>query len=570
MPPVVSWPIRSSIKIFNFVIKIILAMNEKTFSISGRIIDVVQGRIFPGTVWVAGGKIIDIREEAVAETGLIMPGLIDAHIHIESSMLIPSEFARLAVLHGTVATVSDPHEIANVLGIEGIKFMIANGRKVPFRFYFGASSCVPATPFETSGAVLGVEEIDELLGMDDIYYLSEMMNFPGVLAQDPAVMAKLRLARVHGKPVDGHAPGLRGEDARKYIEAGISTDHECFGLDEAMDKAGFGMKILIREGSAARNFDTLAPLLKAFPGQVMFCSDDRHPDDLAKRHIDDIVRRALAMGYDPVTVIRACTLNPVRHYGLDTGLLQPGDPADFIMVDTLESFRVSKTYIDGILVAENGKTLISPVLEEPVNRFHAEPVTVSALAISPAGRRIRVIEALEGQLITYALNEAMHAEAGNVVSDPAHDILKIVVLNRYGSDPPSIAFVRNFGLKRGAIASTVAHDSHNIIATGVTDADIAKAINTLVASKGGICCTDGDRVLHLPLPVAGLMSADDGFEVAKAYEELDREAHRLGSHLRSPFMTLSFMALLVIPELKLSDKGLFDGNTFAFTPLFLD
>jgi adenine deaminase len=545
-------------------------MNQESFSVQGNIVDVVGGRIFPGTVAVSRGKITSVTEEKVESSSYILPGLVDAHIHIESSMLIPSEFARLAVTHGTVATVSDPHEIANVLGIAGIRFMINNGKKVPFKFYFGASSCVPATPFETAGAIIGVKEIEELLRMDEIGYLSEMMNFPGVLMEDGEVMAKLALARKYGKPVDGHAPGLAGEDIRKYVNAGISTDHECFTLEEALEKAGLGMKILIREGSAARNFDALVPLLGIYPDLVMFCSDDRHPDDLAQRHINDIARRAVLKGYDLLTVLKACTLNPKKHYNLDTGLLQPGDPADIVIIDNPESFKVLKTFIDGKLVSEKGKTLINSVDEKPVNIFSAKKVTPVDLRIKPLGNRIRVIEALEGQLITHELEERSLIEKDNVVSDPDHDLLKIIVLNRYQHSSPAVAFIKNFGLKKGAIASTVAHDSHNIIAVGVTDEEISRAINALVEVQGGICCVDGNDIEILPLPVAGLMSDEDGYDVASRYEMIDKMAHGLGSPLAAPFMTLSFMALLVIPELKLSDKGLFDGKTFAFTSLFLD
>ncbi len=545
-------------------------MDAQNLILEGNIVDVAAGRVYPGRVVIAGGKIDSVTECPVDAQEYILPGLIDAHIHIESSMLIPSEFARLAVVHGTVATVSDPHEIANVMGMEGIRFMIRNGKKVPFRFYFGASSCVPATPFETSGASLGVAEIKELLQMDDIYYLSEMMNFPGVLSGDPEVMAKLALAARYGKPVDGHAPGLSGDDARKYIAAGISTDHECFTLDEAREKARLGMKILIREGSAARNFDALIPLLDEFPGMVMFCSDDRHPDDLVRRHMNDLVKRAIALGYDPVTVIRACTLNPVRHYGLDTGLLQPGDPADLVVVDHPATFMVRKTMIGGRWVAENGVSLLESVAEKPINRFGASPIQPSDIAVRPAGSRIRVIEALEGQLITHELDEKMMVAGENVISDPDRDILKMVVLNRYEKAAPAVAFVRKFGLRRGAIASTVAHDSHNIIAVGLTDEDIVTAVNALVDAGGGICCFDGKETHLLPLPVAGLMSHHDGYDVAAKYESIDAKAHELGSPLNAPFMTLSFMALLVIPALKLSDKGLFDGRQFVFSSLFLD
>ncbi len=544
-------------------------MENTSFTRSGNIVDLVQMRIFPGTIKVVNGKIISVKEEAVKENCYVLPGLIDAHIHIESSMLIPSEFARLAVRHGTVATVSDPHEIANVLGVEGIKFMIRNGNKVPFKFFFGASSCVPATVFETAGARLGVEETEELMRMPEIKYMSEMMNFPGVLFGDKEVLSKLALAKKYNKPVDGHAPGVLGEDARRYIEAGISTDHECFTMEEALEKIRYGMKILIREGSAARNFDALVNLLKDHADKVMFCSDDRHPDDLERRHMNDIVKRAIAKGYDPLVVLRSCILNPVKHYGLEVGLLQQEDAADFILVDNLEDFNVQETFVDGMLVASMGKTLIDSVPEEQPNKFNANQIRTEDIAVFPAGNKIRVIEALEGQLITHDVPEMLSQSDGNLVSKAEQDVLKMIVLNRYNPAPPAVAFVKSFGLKKGAIASTVAHDSHNIIAVGTTDEEIIRAVNALIESKGGICCVEGRKVDLLPLPVAGLMSDKDGFEVAAAYEKMDGRAKEFGSQLRAPFMTLSFMALLVIPELKLSDKGLFDGNKFDFTSLFI-
>jgi len=545
-------------------------MPTNSFSVSGTIVDVVRGKIFSGEIQIKDGKILQVAEKSVDNPVFILPGLIDAHVHIESSMLVPSEFARLAVTHGTVATVSDPHEIANVLGVEGVKFMIDNGKKVPLKFYFGAPSCVPATSFETAGAVLGVKETGELLALPEIHYLSEMMNFPGVLKGDKEVMAKLDLARKYGKPVDGHAPGLRGSDAVKYIQAGISTDHECFSLEEAVEKAAHGMKILIREGSAARNFEELAPMLELHPEKVMFCSDDRHPDDLVKRHIDDIVRRALAKGYDPVTVLRACTLNPVRHYGLQVGLLQEGDSADLILVDSLENFNAREVYIDGRLVAKGGVSLIRPVEEKPVNHFNAGKISATDLLVEPIGKYVKVINVIDGQLVTTPGAELAKVWNGNLVSNPELDVLKLTVINRYQPSPPAMAFVKGFGLKNGAIASTVAHDSHNIIAVGTSDDQLARAVNALVDAKGGICCTNGDQIEILPLPVAGLMSVSDGFKVSESYEMLNARAKELGSNLASPFMSLSFMALLVIPSLKLSDKGLFDGNRFEYTSLFLD
>ena len=539
------------------------------FSVSGNIVDVVNRRIFRGTALISNSKIISIEETAVDSDHYILPGLIDAHVHIESSMLIPSEFARLAVVHGTVASVSDPHEIANVLGIDGIRFMIKNGNKVPFKFYFGASSCVPATDFETSGATLGVKEMDDLLGMKEIRYMSEMMNFPGVLFGDPVVNEKIMIAKKYGKPIDGHAPGVKGDDARKYIEAGISTDHECFTMEEALDKIKYGMKILIREGSAAKNFEALVGLMEEHPDMVMFCSDDRHPNDLVAGHMNDLVKRAIQKGFDPIEVLRSCILNPVKHYNLEVGLLQEGDPADFIVVNDLEDFKILATYIEGEKVAEDGKTLLNTVEELTPNFFNTSLLKQEDIAVKAMAKKIRVQKALDGQLITPGLIVDALEKDGMVLSDTQRDILKLVVVNRYKSVPPAVSFVNNFGFKKGAIASSVAHDSHNIIAVGTDDAEITRAINLIIKNRGGVSLVDGNEEYVLPLPVAGLMSNIDGYEVAKNYDQIDHKAKELGSSLNAPYMTLSFMALLVIPELKLSDKGLFDGNTFSFTPLFL-
>lgn len=542
---------------------------ENAFRLSGNIIDLHAQSIFKGHVHVSDGYISHIeRDETVTETHYILPGLIDAHIHIESSMLIPSEFARLASVHGTVATVSDPHEIANVLGIEGINYMINNGNKVPFKFYFGASSCVPATHFETAGFELGLSELDELLGRDEIKYMSEMMNFPGVIHRDPFVMKKLDIAKKYTKPIDGHAPGVVGDDAKKYIEAGITTDHECFTMEEALSKIGYGMKIQIREGSAAKNFDALVDLLENHADDVLFCSDDKHPDDLVEGHINRLVIRAIKKGFDPIKVLRSAIINPIEHYQLDVGTLQEGDPADMIVVDTLTDFNVLKTYVNGKLIAKNGTTLIESVNESAPNNFHAEAISESSIFVKPESDCLRVMEALDGQLITREECISPKVVNGNVVSDPERDILKIVVLNRYKKAAPAIAFIRNFNLKEGAIASSVAHDSHNIVAVGVDDADIVRAINLVIKEKGGVSLVGPAKEMILPLPVAGLMSTEDGYKVAQKYHEIDKAAHSLGSTLRAPFMTLSFMALLVIPNLKLSDKGLFDGTSFSFTGLF--
>lgn len=544
-------------------------MIQAGFEVRGNIVDVVGKRIFKGTVVVAGGRIQSVREEPVTEDIFILPGLIDAHIHVESSMLIPSEFARLAVVHGTVGTVSDPHEIANVLGVSGVKFMIENGNSVPFKFNFGAPSCVPATPFETAGAELGIEEVEALLQMPEIKYLSEMMNFPGVLYNDPVVMAKIAAAKKAGKPVDGHAPGVTGENAGKYIAAGISTDHECFTIEEAHEKIGFGMKILIREGSAARNFETLYPLIDEFPDHVMLCSDDKHPDDLAAGHINILIKRAIAKGLDFFNILRSCTLNPVKHYSLDIGLLQPGDTADFILVNNLDEFKVVATYIDGVMAAEEGKTLIPHVSAIPCNNFNIGTVRNTDIRVVPEGDLMRVLQAFEGQLITGLILAAPFIQNNQVVSDTGNDILKLVVKNRYYESPAAVGFINNFGIKRGALASCVAHDSHNIVAIGADDESIAEAINLVISAKGGISLVDGDEKLLLPLPFAGIMSGSNGIEVASLYEQMDKQARSMGSTLEAPYMTLSFMALLVIPNLKLSDKGLFDGTCFAFTDLFV-
>ncbi|PKP31347.1 MAG: adenine deaminase [Bacteroidetes bacterium HGW-Bacteroidetes-16] len=541
------------------------------YSLSGQIIDLHNQKIFPGTVHVENGKIKNIVPGKVAGDQYILPGLIDAHIHIESSMLIPSEFAKIAVVHGTVATVSDPHEIANVLGIYGIKYMIANGKRVPFKFYFGASACVPATPFETAGFQFKAKEIEELLGMEEIKYLSEMMNFPGVINRDAWEMEKIAIAQRHNKPVDGHAPGVKGDAAKQYASAGVTTDHECFTMEEALDKIHCGMKIQIREGSAAKNFEALVDLLKDYPDKVLFCSDDKHPDDLVRGHINQMVVRAIHKGYDPITVLRSAILNPIKHYGLEVGTMQIGDPADMIVVDNLEDFNVLQTYINGQLVADKGKSLIDSVFEDQPNNFNAEPILAKDLRVLPKGNKLRVIEAYDGQLITGAIFANPKVVDNNVVSDTERDLLKMVVLNRYERKAkPAIAFIKNFNLKEGAIASSVAHDSHNIVAVGTSDEYIARAINQVIAEKGGVTVVNKRVENTLPLPVAGLMSTCDGYKVAHHYYQIDLEAHKMGSTLRAPFMTLSFMALLVIPELKLSDKGLFDGKSFAFTDLFVN
>lgn len=540
--------------------------------LTGNIVDVLNRKIFAGKVIIEGGKIVSLQQDGGTYDNYIMPGFIDAHVHVESSMLVPSEFARLAVLHGTVATVSDPHEIGNVLGIAGVRYMTENGSKVPFKFYFGAPSCVPATAFETAGAEITASDIRELFEKDGLNYLSEMMNYPGVLFNDPVVMEKIKIAQSLGRPVDGHAPGLRGEDAKKYVSAGISTDHECYTLDEALGKIALGMKILIREGSAAKNFDALHPLLKEHSDMVMFCSDDKHPNDLVISQIDEHVRRAVKLGYELFNVLNAACVNPVKHYNMNVGLLQPGDPADLIVVNNLNDFKVQQTYINGELVADSGKSLIKRVEADIVNNFYTSRKSPGDFAVSAENDGapvIRVIKALDGQLITEELHEPAKLFDARLVSNTANDVLKMAVVCRYNNSKPAIGFIRNFGLKKGAIASCVGHDSHNIIAVGVSDEDICNAVNGIIDYKGGISAAFDDNVEVLPLPVAGIISNEDGYTVAGKYTKLDALAKQLGTKLHAPFMTLSFMALLVIPQLKLSDKGLFDGRKFVFVDLFV-
>ncbi len=540
---------------------------KSTFSIAGQYVDIVGKQIYPASIQVENGIIVAISPCENAPLQYLLPGFIDSHVHIESSMLIPSSFARLAVLHGTIGTISDPHEIANVCGVDGVHYMIDNGKKVPFHFFFGAPSCVPATTFETAGAMIDSDQITNLLASDDIYYLSEMMNFPGVLYNDPEVIKKISAAHKVGKPVDGHAPGLRGEDAKKYIAAGISTDHECFTMDEALDKLGLGMKILIREGSAAKNFEALYPLIDTHTKNIMLCSDDKHPDSLLEGHINQLCARAVAKGIDKFNVLQAACINPIDHYKLPTGKMKVGDPANFIVVHDLISFEVNATYINGLMVAEKGKSLIENVQETTINQFDAALISSAQLKMQVKdypnqNGRIPVIEAIDGQLITNCIWMLPTEKEHCLVTNTQSDVLKMVVYNRYKTAAPSIAFIKNFGFTHGAIASTVAHDSHNIIAVGVDDESISNAINSVIKEKGGVSCVNKTETKILALPVAGLMSNADPYEVAKQYTIIDAMSKALGSQLGSPFMTLSFMALLVIPHLKLSDQGLFDGDQF--------
>ncbi len=540
----------------------------QSITLEGNIVDILKEEIFYGKVKISNGKIAAIIREATEkkDAAYILPGFVDSHVHIESSMLVPSEFARLAVVHGTVGTISDPHEIANVCGMEGVRYMIDNSKTVPFKATFGAPSCVPATVFETAGATLDAEDVDALLQLPEIKYLSEMMNFPGVLNADEEVMKKINAAKKYNKPVDGHAPGLMGEAAKKYIDAGISTDHECFTAAEALDKLKYGMKILIREGSAAKNFEALIDLMHDHSANMMFCSDDKHPDSLAESHINQLCARAVKKGISVFKVLKAACINPVLHYKMDIGLLKENDPADCILINNLEDFKVLQTYINGELVADNGRSLIDPAPAGIINQFDCLEKNTTDFSIPWNGEKeITAIEALDGQLITNKLTVNPKVENNEMVSDVEQDLLKIVVVNRYKNAPVAKAFIRNIGIQKGALASSVAHDSHNIVAVGADDDSLRRAVNAVIRCGGGVSAVDENVEKVLALPVAGLMSNKNGYEVAEAYTAIDRfTKDTLGSKLGAPFMTLSFMALLVIPHIKLSDLGLFDGDQFKF------
>jgi adenine deaminase len=544
------------------------------YTITGYIVDVFNQRIYKGRIYVnVFGQIERIEETDVCEERYIMPGFVDSHVHIESSMLMPSEFARSAVTHGVVATISDPHEIANVLGIEGVEYFIENGKQSGFKFFFGAPSCVPAAPFETSGAKLGVEEVDYLLHKDDIWYLSEMMNFPGVINGDAEITGKIEAAKRLNKPIDGHAPCLSGASLEKYVAAGISTDHECMSVCEAEEKLSLGMKILIREGSAAKNFAALCPLINQYPSSVMLCTDDSHPDDLRTGYIDSLVNKALSNEINFFNLLRAVAVNPVLHYDVPVGLLRTGDFADFVIADSINpGFKILQTYISGKLVydrAGESVNLYRPKIEIK-NKFHAAPVAIEDIRVNFVDKNIRVIKVIDKALFTDNLvMKPVVSGTDEVVSDIDNDILKIVVLNRYISgSKPVVGFINGFGLKEGALAGTVAHDSHNLIAVGVDDESIVKCMNAVIGSSGGIAVCSAGVVDILPLPIAGIISDKDIDEVATDYDRLNRKAKQIGSLLTSPFMTLSFMALIVMPKLKICDKGLFDVKQFGYTDLF--
>jgi adenine deaminase len=537
--------------------------------IKSNLIDIHNNKIYPAEIEFENSKIINIKKINEKPQTYILPGFIDAHVHIESSMAAPSAFAYEAVKHGTVATVSDPHEIANVLGKQGLDFMLNSAKKINFKFFFGVPSCVPATDFETSGAKLTASDVEALLQQNDFLYLSEMMNYPGVIFNDPEVHKKLSAAKKFNKPIDGHAPGLSGENLKKYIQAGISTDHECSSLKEAEEKIKLGMNILIREGSAAKNFNNLIPLLNKYPEKIMFCSDDLHPDDLINGHINLLVKRALKNNYNLFDILRAVSLNPVKFYKLNVGLLQINDPADFIIIDNLNNFNILQTFINGKKTFDKGNSKIPKINEKSINKFFINNIEKKDIQIKAISTKIKVINAFDGELLTKKTIEKAKIENNLIACDTNKDILKLIALNRYQQAKPAIAFIHGFNLKKGAIGSSIAHDSHNIIAVGTNDNDLIETIKIIQQNKGALVAVNGNDKTVLPLDIAGIISSQSVKQTALLYKKLNLKAKEFGTNLRAPFMTLAFMSLLVIPELKLGDKGLFDGKNFKFTDLFI-
>lgn len=539
--------------------------------IEGNFVDVYHRKIFPAKIEIENGKISSIVENSNKYEQYIIPGFIDAHVHIESSMLLPVEFSKMIIKHGTVAIVNDPHEIANVVGSEGVKFMIENAKDSFVKMFFTIPSCVPATSFDFSGGRISFEDVKSLLQSYPFVGLSEMMNVPGVLSKDSEVIQKLEIIRNANLVIDGHAPGLNGDNLKNYIESGITTDHECTSLNEALEKIHLGMKILIREGSAAKNYESLKTLIDLYPDQVMFCTDDSHPGDIIHLgHIDKMVRRALKDGFDLFNVLKVASINPVRHYGLNVGTLQIGDPADFSIVNNLDDFDVISVYINGfekyscdkVVVEMESKHIDSFIY---LNRFDRTPIELSDLK-KTVGNNLLCIEVFDGEIVTGKRFFSFSSAPINFQSDLERDILKLVYLNRYSNIESQIGFIHGMGLKRGAFATSISHDSHNIIAVGCTDAELLLAINTVISNKGGLVVVNGEEVSVLPLPIAGIMTDKNGIEVAQIWDELVLKLQQMGSPLSSPFMTLSFMALIVIPELKIGEQGLFEYSKFDFIP----
>ena len=544
-------------------------MTKSDFTVAGNIVDVVSKRIFKGELRVQGGFISSIKELENVPDCYILPGLVDSHVHIESSLLIPSRFADLVVRKGTLGVVTDPHEIANVLGEIGIDFMINDASKTPLEIRFGVPSCVPATPFETSGFKLGSNKVESLLKREEVVCLAELMDYPGVIRRDLEVMKKIVAAKRLGKKIDGHAPGLKGEDLKKYAAAGVSADHECSTIEEALDKIRLGMMIQIREGSAAKDFEALYSLIESHPDCVMLCTDDTHPDDLFENgHIDNLIRKGLEKGCSLMNLLRASSYNAIKHYGLDLGLLQLRDSADFIIIDNPESFKVQSSYMKGNCIYKDGEVLFESHNEILLNNFYRKEIKLEDIQVEAKDCDVHVMTVSDGNLVTGWGSGRPKVEEGKLVSDTNKDLLKMVVMSRYNNEKPVVGFAQGFGFKKGAISASIAHDSHNIIAVGTKDSDILNALNTLIELKGGMVASEGNETRSVKLDVAGLMSNKRGEDLLVEYTYLSDFTKTFGSSFHSPFMTLAFMSLLVIPKLKLSDKGLFDVEQFKLIDLY--
>ena len=542
------------------------SIKNRVYRIEGNIIDHHHKEIFEGSIEIEGKHIKAIHRHPTCSASYIMAGLVNAHVHLESSMLMPQEFGKLSIAHGTIATVSDPHEIANVMGTEGIEYLMQHAESSPIKHFFTIPSCVPASPFDSNGATIDSDEVEQLARSGRFVALSEVMNIPGVIHKDPEVIAKLAVAKANHLPIDGHAPLLSGEPLQQYAAASITTDHESCDLQIAKEKLSNGIKIILRQGSAAKNYPSLHPLIASHTDQLMFCTDDSHPDDLLHHgEIDLILRKALTDGYSIFDLLKIASSNPINHYKLNVGQLRPGDLADFIVIDNLEALHTKQVYIEGELcydsrqAGEQAPPESQPII--PINRFDHAPIQPQCLAFPTDGTELLMIGLISNQIITQKRSFTPHT-THNFESDLTQDILKIVYLNRYTDSEPQVAFCQGMGLKRGALASSIAHDSHNIIAIGCSDQAITEAINELIAHRGALVVHDGHKVHSLPLPIGGIISDQPATEVIRRYEHLQRLTNLIGSPLQSPFMTLSFLALVVIPHLKIGEQGLFDYNLF--------
>ena len=533
--------------------------------IEGNLVDIDNREFYPCTITVSDGKILSIERNSNSYNHYICPGFIDAHVHIESSMLMPSEFSKLVIPNGTVGVVSDPHEIANVLGVEGVKMMIKNGEETPLKIFWGIPSCVPATPLDKPGNIITAEDTEILAKTGQFTMLAEVMNIPGVLNGEPEVIAKLDIAKKYALRIDGHAPELRGDTLSAYIAHGIETDHESSELEEAEEKISKGMQIMIREGSAAKNYDALKSLIATRTDNVMFCTDDSHADDLLiKGHINYLVKKAVSDGFGIFDILQVACINPVHFYHLDVGTLHVGDKTDFIILEDLESLDIHATYINGVEVyRKGGKIEISDSKIPCLNLFNHDIIKDIDIRTDVEGD-IHCIKVVPDSIITERMMLHFDRRIENYQSDVDSDILKIVYLNRYYNTKPQVGFISGIGIKHGAFASSISHDSHNIIAVGCTDTDIVTAVNEVIKLKGGLVVNDSEKLHALPLPVGGIMSDRSGQEVAEQYMELNKLLSKMGTPLNSPFMTLSFMALIVIPTLKIGEKGIFDFDKFDF------